>query len=113
MTSGAQTLIFPVKDLESAKTLFTALLGTPPQMDAPYYVQYNVAGQEIGLDPNGASKGLIAPVPYWHVDDINARLAQLVEAGAEPKDAITDFGARLVGSVTDPDGNVIGLIQAV
>jgi predicted enzyme related to lactoylglutathione lyase len=111
MTSGAQTLIFPVKDLDSATTLFAALLGAPPQMDTPYYVQYNVAGQEIGLDPNGASKGLTAPVPYLHVEDINATMAQLVEAGAEPKDAITDFGGRLVGSVTDPAGNVIGVIQ--
>jgi predicted enzyme related to lactoylglutathione lyase len=52
-------------------------------------------------------------VPYWHVDDISTTLAQLVEAGAEPKDAIADFGGRLVGSVTDPDGNVTGLIQAL
>jgi len=111
MTSGAQTVIFPVKDLDRAKTLFTALLGNPPTMDAPYYVQYNVAGQEVGLDPNGASKGLTGPVPYWHVDDIDATMAVLIEVGAEPKDAVTDFGGRRVGSVIDSDGNVIGLIQ--
>ena len=30
-------------------------------MDQPYYVGYNVAGQDIGLDPNGHRQGMTGP----------------------------------------------------
>src|SRR4029453_4835749 len=69
MTEGVQTIIYPVKDLDKAKALFTALFGLAPQSDTPYYVGWNVAGQDVGLDPNGHAQGLSGPVPYWHVDD--------------------------------------------
>jgi len=48
-----KTIIYPVKDLEQAKTLYTALLGVAPQMDRPYFVLYHVDDQDIGLDPHG------------------------------------------------------------
>jgi len=66
----------PVKDLESAKKVYTALLGTPPAYEAPYYVGWNIGGQDIGLDPNGHQQGLTAPLPYWLVDDINKAIEQ-------------------------------------
>ena len=47
MTASLKTIIYPVKDLALAKGIFTELLGAEPVMDEPYYVQYNVAGQEI------------------------------------------------------------------
>ena len=74
MASGMQTVIYPVKDLESAKKVYTALLGTPPAYEAPYYVGWNIGGQDIGLDPNGHRQGLTAPLPYWLVDDINTAM---------------------------------------
>ncbi|MEV5083044.1 hypothetical protein AB0K74_30920, partial [Streptomyces sp. NPDC056159] len=82
MTAGLQTIIYPVKDLDRAKALFSALLEVEPYADAPYYVGFKAAGQDVGLDPNGHAKGMTGPVPYWHVDDIRARLAALVAAGA-------------------------------
>jgi extradiol dioxygenase family protein len=33
MTHGIKALIYPVKDLANAKTLYSALLGVPPSMD--------------------------------------------------------------------------------
>jgi predicted enzyme related to lactoylglutathione lyase len=112
MTEGYRTIIFPVSDLAKAKVVFTALLGAEPEMDQPYYVGYKAAGQDVGLDPNGHQKGMTGPVTYHHVTDIQATHAALVEAGATPNDKISDVGGgRLVGSVKDPDGNVIGLIQ--
>ncbi|MFL6160895.1 MAG: VOC family protein [Jatrophihabitantaceae bacterium] len=112
MTSGLKTIIFPVKDLGNAKAVFGSLLGTEPIMDEAYYVQFNVAGQEIGLDPNGHGKGMTGPVAYWHVDDIKSSVAELVAAGAAEQQAVTDVGGRLIATVTDADGNPIGLIQA-
>ena len=48
-TEGIKTVLHPVSDLAAAKAVYTALLGVPPQSDAPYYVGYEVAGQQIGV----------------------------------------------------------------
>jgi predicted enzyme related to lactoylglutathione lyase len=112
MTAGVQTVIFPVRDLDKAKTLFNRLLDAEPIMDQPYYVGYKVAGQDIGLDPNGHDKGMTGPLAYWTVDDIEATLKELVDAGAEQLQAPSDVGGgKLVASVRDADGNPIGLVQ--
>ena len=111
-TQGIKTVLHPVSDLAAAKAVYTALLGMPPQHDASYYVGYEVAGQHIGLVPGGASQGMTSPVAYWHVPDIEAKLAEVTAAGATAKDPVRDVGGgRLVATVTDPDGNVLGLLQ--
>ena len=109
-TEGIKTVLHPVTDLDAAKAVYTALLGVPPTADAAYYVGYDVAGQHIGLVPGGG--GMTSPVAYWHVPDIEAKLAEVTAAGAAVKDSPRDVGGgRLVASFTDPDGNVLGLIQ--
>jgi predicted enzyme related to lactoylglutathione lyase len=111
-TEGIKTVLHPVSDLERAKAVYTALLGTPPQADGSYYVGYDVAGQHIGLVPGGGQQGMASPVAYWHVSDIEAKLAEVVAAGATVKEPAHDVGGgRRVASVTDPDGNVLGLLQ--
>ena len=109
---GIKTVLHPVSDVEKAKAVYTALLGIEPQTDSPYYVGYDVAGQHIGLVPGGGPQGLTSPVAYWHVDDIEAKLAKVTAAGATVKDAANEVGGgRVVASVIDLDGNVLGLIQ--
>jgi predicted enzyme related to lactoylglutathione lyase len=111
-TQGIKTVLHPVSDLAAAKPVYTALLGSPPQHDADYYVGYEIEGQHIGLVPGGASQGMTSPVAYWHVPDIEAKLAEVTAAGAAVKEAPRDVGGgRLVATVTDPDGNVLGLLQ--
>jgi predicted enzyme related to lactoylglutathione lyase len=113
MTEGVKTIMYPVTDLEKTKTLFGELLGLEPYMDEAYYVGFNVEGQDIGLDPHGHSKGMTGPVAYWHVDDIEERLRALLDAGAEAQQGIRDVGGgKLLASVKDGDGNVIGLVQS-
>ena len=109
---GIKTVLHPVSDVETAKAVYIALLGVAPQADSPYYVGFDVAGQHIGLLPGGGPQGLTSPVAYWHVDDIEAKLAEVTAAGATIKDAAKEVGGgRVVASVTDPDGNILGLIQ--
>jgi predicted enzyme related to lactoylglutathione lyase len=109
---GIKTVLHPVSDLARAKEMYTALLGTPPQADSPYYVGFDVAGQQIGLVPAGGPQAMSSPVAYWHVSDIEAKLAEVTAAGATVKEPPHDVGGgRLVASFTDPDGNVLGLLQ--
>ena len=111
-TQGIKTVLHPASDLEAAKAVYTALLGVAPTADASYYVGYDAEGQHIGLVPGGGQQGMTSPVAYWHVTDIEAKLAEVTAAGAKVKDAPRDVGGgRLVASFTDPDGNVLGLIQ--
>ena len=108
-TLGIKTVLHPVSDVEKSKPVYTALLGVAPMADAPYYVGYEAEGQQIGLVPGG---GMTSPVAYWHVTDIEAKLAEVTAAGATLKESPRDVGGgRLVATFADPDGNVLGLIQ--
>ncbi|MEV2214128.1 glyoxalase [Streptomyces sp. NPDC050997] len=112
MTAGLKTIIYPVKDLARTKPLFAALLGVEPYADESYYVGFRDAGQDVGLDPNGHARGMTGPVPYWHVTDLRESLAALLAAGAELlQDAQDVGGGKLIASVKDADGNIIGLTQ--
>ncbi len=112
MTQGLFSIIYPVRDLAQAKTAFGTLLGVAPSMDAAYYVGFTVGDLNVGLDPHGHSKGLTGPVAYWTVEDIEAKLQKLVDAGATVHQAPSDAGGgSLIASVKDADGNIVGLIQ--
>jgi predicted enzyme related to lactoylglutathione lyase len=111
-TEGIKTVLHPVSDMAAAKGVYAALLGVAPQVDDSYYVGFDAAGQHIGLVPAGGAQGMTSPVAYWHVPDIEAKLAEVTAAGATVKEAAHPVGGgRRVATVTDPDGNVLGLLQ--
>src|SRR6185503_11382656 len=111
-TQGIKTVLHPVSDLAKAKPVYSALLGVPPMADESYYVGFEAGGQHVGLVPDGGPQGLTSPVAYWEVPDIEAKLAEVTAAGATVKDSPRDVGGgRLVATVTDLDGNVLGLLQ--
>ncbi len=109
MNEGVKTIVYPVKDIARAKSLFRDLLGVEPYADAPYYVGFKVGNQDIGLDPNGHKEGMTV---YYHVDDIRKSLQGLVETGAQVQHEVKDVGGgRLIAVARDVDGNLIGLLQ--
>jgi predicted enzyme related to lactoylglutathione lyase len=113
MTSGMNTIVYPVKDLAGAKTVYGRLLGVAPYVDETYYVGFRVGDQEVGLDPNGHKHGLTGPIGYWEVDDIKESVQQLLDSGAEVQQPVMDVGGgKLIASIKDADGNVTGLAQS-
>ena len=109
MSAGVKTVIYPASDLARAKAAFSAVLGAAPDMDEPYYVQFNVGDQAIGLDPNGHKSGAVV---YYQITDIKSTLQALLETGAQVNQDVTDVGGgRLIASVKDADGNLIGILQ--
>ncbi len=111
-TQGIKVVLHPVSDLERAKQLYTALLGVPPTADSSYYVGFEAGGQHIGLVPGGGPQGMTSPVDFWEVSDIEAKLAEVTASGATVKEPAHDVGGgRLVATFSDPDGNVLGLLQ--
>jgi predicted enzyme related to lactoylglutathione lyase len=111
-TEGIKTVLNPVSDMAKAKAVYVALLGVEPTADSPYYVGFEAGGQHIGLVQGGGPQGMTVPVAYWHVPDIDTKLAEVTAAGAAVKEPPRDVGGgRLVATFTDPDGNVLGLLQ--
>jgi predicted enzyme related to lactoylglutathione lyase len=112
-TIGVKTILFPVRDPANAKALFTQLLGAEPTADSPYYIGYDVDGQQIGLVPGAHdSQAMTGTTAFFHVDDIKASVQAVLDAGGTTQQEIHDVGGgRQVAAVTDPEGNVFGFIQ--
>ena len=111
-TEGIKIVLHPVSDLAPAKEVYAALLGIEPQADSAYYVGFDTGGQHIGLVPGGGPQAMTSPVAFWQVADLEAKLAEVTAAGATVKEPAHDVGnGRRVATVTDRDGNVLGLLQ--
>ncbi len=55
---------------------------------------------------------MTGPVGYYHVDHIKESLQSLQDAGAQVQQEVKDAGGgKLIATVKDTDGNIIGLIQ--
>jgi predicted enzyme related to lactoylglutathione lyase len=95
-----------VSDLDAAKIVYGALLGSP-HTDEPYYVGYNINGFEVGLNPPGEGGG---PVAFADVEDLDAARKIVLDAGATERDAPRQVapGVRIC-VLADADGNPIGL----
>jgi predicted enzyme related to lactoylglutathione lyase len=113
MILGLRTVIYHVTDLDKAKDWYSAVLGFKPYFDQPFYVGFNVAGFELGLDPDmtGVTRGANA-VAYWGVKDAKAAYQRLLSLGAQSCGPVQDVGDSIrVATVFDPFGNVFGIIE--
>jgi predicted enzyme related to lactoylglutathione lyase len=114
MVKGLGTVIYHVTDLNRAKAWYSAAFQQQPYFDEPFYVGFNIAGYELGLDPSQTvtSAGRGGSVAYWRVAEIEAALQHFVSAGATVAAPIQDVGEGIkVATVADPFGNLIGVIQ--
>jgi predicted enzyme related to lactoylglutathione lyase len=112
MNQGIGTIIYPVKDINRTKKMFSRFLEVEPYANMPYYVGYKVGNLEIGLDPNGFNQGMTGPITYYHVTDIKKSMQALIDEGAQKLQDIKDVGGgKLIATVKGPEGNVMGLIQ--
>jgi predicted enzyme related to lactoylglutathione lyase len=113
MFQGLRTVIYHVDDLQKAKEWYSNILGMQPYFDEPFYVGFSVGGYELGLDPNmeGVSKGSNV-VAYWGTKDAASAYQRVLELGAQTHSEPQDVGGGIiVATVTDPFGNVFGIIE--
>ncbi len=113
MGKGLSALVFPTSDPAKTKELLSRVLGAEPAFDDPYYVGWQIAGLNIGLDPNGENRGMAGATPFFEVDDIRETVAALKAAGATIEEDVRPVGGgMLVAILSDFDGNMIGLSQS-
>ncbi|MEY2529771.1 MAG: hypothetical protein QOJ05_1861, partial [Verrucomicrobiota bacterium] len=75
---------------------------------------FNVAGYELGLDPDAASApgGNSGEVAYWGVVSAEAAFGRLLDLGATERSAVQEVGEGIrVATVFDPFGNIFGIIE--
>jgi predicted enzyme related to lactoylglutathione lyase len=111
---GLRTAKYSVPDIKSAKAWYSEVLGVSPYFDEPFYVGFNVGGFELGMTPdeNAGTKRAESGVAYWGVNDADAAYARLIRMGASDHEPIADVGEGIkIGSVWDPFGNVLGIIE--
>ncbi|GAA4815131.1 VOC family protein [Nocardioides caeni] len=107
------SIVIPVTDLAAATAFYTSAFGIAPHTDTPYYVGFNVDGQEIGLNPNGAADLMTGPVVYWSTDDLAAKVDDVVTAGGTVVRPISEVGGGTsLVLLTDPAGNQVGFIAS-
>jgi predicted enzyme related to lactoylglutathione lyase len=114
MFLGLMNATYQAKNLDAAKAWYTKALGVPPYFDQPFYVGFNVHGYELGLVPETAAgdKRAAAGVAYWNVADAHATYQRLIDLGATVREPVQNVGGDIfVGTVHDPFGNVLGIIQ--
>jgi len=113
MFRGLRTVIYHVDDLQKAKEWYSTILGIKPYFDEPFYVGFNVGGFELGLDPDmkSVTKGNNV-VAYWGVKDARSAYRRVQELGAQKHSDVQEVGGGiLVATVTDPFGNIFGIIE--
>ncbi len=111
---GLRTSIYKVADLAKAKNWYSRVLQIQPYFDEPFYVGFNVAGYELGLQPDDIAAALagIGVVTYWGVTDVQSTYQTLLQLGATAHEAPTEVGGGIVvATVKDPWGNPFGIIH--
>ena len=109
---GLYTVIYRVPDIAAAKAWYARTFGVDPYFDEPFYVGFDIAGYELGLQPgegSGTSGGVVA---YWGVVDAEQTVRRLRERGATIDSDVQDVGGGIkVATVRDPFGNPVGVIE--
>ena len=111
-TQGIKTVLHPVSDLATAKAVYAALLGIAPQTDSRLLRRLrrrgpaHRAGAGRWTAGHDLAGGLLARAGH------RGEAGRGDRRGCHREGAAHDVGGgRLVATVTDPDGNVLGLLQ--
>jgi predicted enzyme related to lactoylglutathione lyase len=124
MFRGISTVNFWAGDLAAAKQWYAELFGIAPYFERTSpdgslaYIEFRIGDyqHELGIidsryAPAGVAAGPAGALVYWHVDDLEATLAQLLAMGAQAHQPITERGVGFItASVVDPFGNILGIM---
>ncbi len=121
---GLTTLNFYAADLDAAAQWYTNFLKTEPYFKVPGYVEFRIGDyqHELGIidskyAPEGATGKPAGALIYWHVDNLQTTLDELLSLGATLYQPIIDRsegrGEFVTASVIDPFGNILGIMTNV
>lgn len=110
---GLRTTIYKVADINAAKEWYTKAFQTEAYFDEPFYVGFDIAGYELGLQPeeNSTMEKADSVATYWGVNEVKSEFNRLISLGATVHEEPQEVGGGIiVATVKDPWNNVVGLI---
>ena len=120
---GVATISFYADDVKAARKWYSELLNIDPYFERPdsenpAYVEFRLGDyqHELGIIdkkylPKDAQAGPGGAVVFWHVDDVAAALEKVKTMGAKEYEPLINREAGFItASVTDPFGNILGLM---
>jgi predicted enzyme related to lactoylglutathione lyase len=116
MLRGFALLNVYADDVREAADWYSQVFGIGPYYEVPGgYIEFRVGDSldEFGIidrsyAPPGSADGPSGAVMHWHVDDVEATRARLLELGATEFQPLVDRGGFIAGSMIDPFGNILG-----
>jgi len=105
----------PSADLAGSRDFYAEAFGWTVRLHGEEYAEYEAGEQAVSVGFNRVAPGEDRPegkpLPYIKVEDIDAKLAQVVAAGGtviKPKTLISEqYGSYAL--FADPSGSVLGL----
>ncbi|WP_433088174.1 VOC family protein [Dactylosporangium sp. CA-052675] len=115
---GMATVNYFAADWSAARDWYTRVTGAEPYFLREGYAEWRLGDHraELGLidarfRAPGTPTGPVGSVLYWHVDDVQAELARLLDLGATVHEPPQDRGHGFVtATVLDPFGNLLGIM---
>src|SRR5688572_17626540 len=115
---GMATVSYWAADWAAARDWYTRVTGVEPYFLRDGYAEWRIGDlqAELGLidaryRPEGTPTGPVGAVLYWHVDDVEAELARLLDLGATLHEPARDRGEGFItATVVDPFGNLLGIM---
>lgn len=125
MLRGLATVNLYADDVAASARWYAEFLGVEPYYSVPgpdgkpAYIEFRLGDyqHELGFidrryAPPGAANRGGGALANWHVDDIDAAFARLIEHGATEYEPITKRTETFVtAAVVDPFGNVLGIMS--
>jgi uncharacterized glyoxalase superfamily protein PhnB/predicted enzyme related to lactoylglutathione lyase len=102
-------LQIPALDVTASARFYEETFGWQVAPPEPGFEAPGLIGQWVTDRPPAPDTG---PVGWIHVDDIRRSLERAIRVGATVRQEPTLDGPRLLASVSDPAGNLVGLVQA-
>jgi predicted enzyme related to lactoylglutathione lyase len=101
----------PVTDIEAAKSFYEAAFGWSLTGFGPTYAATMTGDTDVGLqaDPSETTK---APLAVIDVDDLDAALAAVEQAGGTVTRPVFAFPGGKRFHFTDPSGNELAVVKA-
>jgi uncharacterized glyoxalase superfamily protein PhnB len=112
------TVTYFATDWTAARDWYTRVTGVEPYFLREGYAEWRLGDHQAELGLIDArfraahtATGPVGCVLYWHVDDVDAALARLLELGATLHEPPQDRGRGFVTTtVIDPFGNLLGIM---
>lgn len=100
----------PVRDVAAAKSFYEAAFGWALTDFGPTYASTLTGDTDIGLQGD-AAEATVAPLPVIQVEDLEAALAAVAQAGGVLVRPIFSFPGGRRFQFTDPGGNEVAVMQ--